>query len=127
VTEKNPSRDDAATMPCPVCERPFEPFGRRRYCCDGCRRKAWARRHQSPVAPVVVPGPGWARRPVTVYECGHCGTRAPGVQRCEECGAFMARIGVGGYCPECDAPVAVADLIDVVPLPPPARREGGRR
>ncbi|MGH8303449.1 MAG: hypothetical protein ACRET5_18515 [Steroidobacteraceae bacterium] len=113
MTEKNPSRDDAATAACPVCKERFNPSGRRRYCCDGCRRKAWARRHQRPVAPVVVPAPGRPRRPVTVYECDGCGTRALGDQYCEGCRSFMRRVGVGGHCPECDAPVAVSDLIEV--------------
>ncbi|MGH8997647.1 MAG: hypothetical protein ACRDYB_16755 [Acidimicrobiales bacterium] len=69
MTPKNPFCDDAATAMCPMCERRFNPSGRRRYCSDRCRRKAWARRHQAPVAPVVVPAPGRPRRPITVYEC----------------------------------------------------------
>jgi hypothetical protein len=49
-----------------------------------------------------------------VYECDTCGARALGEQRCEECSTFMRRIGLGGLCPACDAPVAAKELIDVV-------------
>ncbi len=51
------------------------------------------------------------RRPITVYECGTCGLRAVADQRCEPCGTFMHRVGIGGACPGCDEPVTVADLL----------------
>jgi len=35
-----------------------------------------------------------------------------GEQRCPDCGVFCSRIGLGGACPHCGDPVAVADLID---------------
>jgi hypothetical protein len=56
-------------------------------------------------------------RSITVYACDACGTRALGQQRCEDCGSFMRRIGVGGNCPSCDEPVAVSDLLDAELLP----------
>jgi hypothetical protein len=123
-----PSSDDSATMNCPVCDRRFVPWGRRRYCSDGCRRRAWVRRHTMPVVPAVVPAPGQPRRPITVYECV-CGYRALGEQRCEECGSFMSRVGVGGLCPNCDAPVAVTELLDqhTTLAVCPAATKGGRR
>ena len=108
-----PSGDDAATIACPVCACAFVLSGKRRYCSDRCRRTAWARRHHSPAA-VVVPAPVGSRRPHTVYECDACGARALGEQRCEACGTFMRRVGLGGPCPSCDDPVAAAELIDVV-------------
>ena len=114
-----PSSDASATMTCPVCAGVFVPSGRRRYCSDRCRRTAWARHHRPPLAPIVVPGPGRPRRPITVYECAGCGTRALGEQRCDECGSFMGRVGVGGLCPACDAPVAVTDLLDEDSIRPP--------
>src|SRR5581483_9207209 len=43
----NPVRDDAATTPCAVCARPFEPDGRQPFCSTSCRKKAW--RHQRPL------------------------------------------------------------------------------
>jgi len=98
-------------MTCPVCQSFFTASGRRRFCSDACRRLAWKRQHQAPVVPIVVPQPGRPRRPFTVYECASCGTRAVGEQRCEDCGTFMSRVGLGGHCPNCDEPVAVADLM----------------
>lgn len=109
---KTPSRDDTATAFCPMCQRRFTPVGRGRYCSDYCRKKAWRRRRQPAPVPVVVPAPGVPRRPITVYECASCGTRALGDQRCETCGAFMGRVGLGGLCRECGEPVAVTDLLD---------------
>lgn len=109
-----PSRDDDATLPCPVCGTAFTVTGRRRYCSDRCRRAAWARRNQPPPTPVVLPPPAGSRRPHTVYECDACGLRALGDQRCEECGTFMRRVGLGGPCPSCDDPVAASELTDVV-------------
>jgi len=111
VIGANPSGDDTATMTCPVCQSYFSPSGRRRYCSDGCRRLAWKRQQQAPSEPIVVPPPGQPRWPLTVYQCRACGTRAVGEQRCEDCGTFMSRVGLGGHCPHCDEPVAVADLI----------------
>ena len=61
-------------------------------------------RHNSP--------PARPRRPITVDECDSCGTRAVGQQRCNECGTFMRKIGLGGPCPHCDEPVAVTELLD---------------
>jgi hypothetical protein len=94
----------------------FVPAPNKHYCGKPCRDTAWRRRHQVPVVPIVLP-PNRPRRPFTVYECEACGTRSVGDQRCEDCGSFMRRIGLGGHCPHCDAAVAVADLLDgeVVP------------
>ena len=109
--EPTPLGDDGATMTCPVCQSFFAPSGRKRFCSDPCRRLAWKRQQKAPPTPIVVPPPGQPRRPLTVYECAACGTRAVGEQRCEDCGTFMARVGLGGHCPHCDEAVAVADLI----------------
>ena len=132
MAAKTPLRDDGTTVVCPMCQRRFTPFGRGQYCSDYCRKKAWRRRHQPALVPVVVPAPGVPRRPITVYECAVCGTRALGDQRCETCGAFMGRVGLGGLCPECFEPVAVTDLLDEhttawvqpgAPPAPPTRRQ----
>jgi hypothetical protein len=131
MTTKSPSGDDPATLCCPMCGRRFTPVGRGRYCSSYCRKKAWRRRHQPAPVPVVVPGPGVPRRAITVYECASCGARALGEQRCEECRVFMAKVGLGGQCPECGEPVAISDLFDehtvssvqasAPPAPPAAR------
>ena len=108
---KHPWRDDDATIPCPLCARPFAASGRRRFCSDACRRRAWAHRHRQPQPPPIVIPPR-RRRPITIYECDTCGHRALGEQRCDACATFMRRIGYGGCCPHCDEPVAVTDLLD---------------
>jgi hypothetical protein len=59
---------------------------------------------------MIVP-PARPRRPVTVYACPSCEARYLGEQRCGDCGVFCHRVGLGGACPHCDEPVAVADLI----------------
>ena len=109
------SRDESARLACPVCGRAFPVSGRARYCSERCRKKAWRRRRTPPAAPVSLPAV-IARRPVTVYECTACGTRRVGEQRCDSCGTFMVRVGWGGPCPHCDAPVAIEDLLDVSAL-----------
>lgn len=114
-----PPGDDTATMTCPVCQRPFTPSGRRRYCRDACRRLAWKRRRHTPPTPVVVP-PGRPRRPLTVYQCPSCDLRAVGEQRCDDCHTFMQRVGLGGPCPHCEEAVAVADLLDRQAAPEPS-------
>lgn len=106
-----PSRHDDVTMPCPVCQHPFPPHGRRRFCSDACKAIAYRRRRDPRPAPVVLPA-GRPRRPITVYECADCGARALGEQRCNECSTFMRRIGYGGLCPCCDEPVAATELLD---------------
>lgn len=106
--------DDTATIPCPVCAIGFAPSGRRRFCSDMCRRRAWATNRRVPPTPVVVAPPAGPRRPVTVYECDACGERALGVQYCDDCRTWMRRIGIGGSCRECEAPIAVCELVDVV-------------
>jgi hypothetical protein len=50
-------------------------------------------------------------RTTVIYECPLCSTRYLGVQRCPDCQQFCRRVGVGGLCPHCDEPVAVADLL----------------
>ena len=98
------------TMACPVCQTPFIPGGRRRFCSAACRAAAYRRRHPA-ARPVVVVPAGSRRMPMTVYECDGCGTRAVGEQRCADCSSFMRRVGIGGACPGCDEPIAVAELI----------------
>jgi hypothetical protein len=113
VTTETPLRNDSVTMMinCAYCGRPFKPSGRRRHCSDACRVAAWRRRHAQPVAPAPLPPKGH-RREVTVYECGDCGERSLGSQRCESCNRWMRAIGVGGSCPACDAPVAITELTE---------------
>ena len=107
-----PLRHDAVTIPCPSCGRPFTPAGKRRYCTDACKAAAYRRRHHATATPVDRSRRARPRKPITVYECDACGTRALGEQRCDQCGTFMRRVGIGGHCPHCDEPVAITDLLD---------------
>ena len=105
-----PSRHDGVTMTCPVCEQSFSRRGRQRFCSDACRAAAYRRRREQRQASLVVPR-ARPRRPITVYECDTCGARSLGEQRCAECTTFMRRVGIGGSCPCCDEPIAVAELV----------------
>jgi hypothetical protein len=100
----NPVRDDAATITCAICGTVFVPQGRQRFCTTLCRQAAWRRRRAAPVEPVVA-------KAGTVYECGSCGRRFLGAQRCEDCNTWCRRLGPGGCCPSCDEPVALSDLM----------------
>jgi predicted nucleic acid-binding Zn ribbon protein len=111
MTTNLPSRHDAVTITCPVCQHPFTPGGRRRFCSDACRAAAYRRRRDNGHTPVSVPA-ARPRRPITVYECDHCGARALGQQRCDDCSTFMRRVGIGGSCTHCDEPIAITELLD---------------
>jgi hypothetical protein len=112
-----PSRDDAGTITCPICQRPFTPAGRQRYCTTACRKTAWRRRHQDRPAPPAIP-PSRPRREFTIYECPDCGQRLFGEQRCPDCGIFAARLGTGGPCPHCGEPVTITELLQEVVTTP---------
>jgi hypothetical protein len=120
-----PSRDDPATMTCPVCQTHFTPNGRQRYCGTPCRKTAFRRRHQDPPTTVVVPT-ARPRRHITVYECPACDERLLGEQRCQQCGNFTRRVGIGGPCPHCDEPVSLADLLDQEVVIKPQRQRPKR-
>jgi len=47
----------------------------------------------------------------TVYECPNCAERFVGERRCPDCNLFTRGVGLGGHCPECEAPVLVVDLL----------------
>ena len=110
---RNDSRNDTAA--CPACGQPFTPAGRRRWCSDACRQAAWRRRHPAtpPASAAAVPPPTRPARDHTIYECGDCGQRYLGQQRCQDCSTFCRRIGPGGPCPHCDEPVAINDLTTI--------------
>jgi len=111
ATPPTPSRDDPATMTCPLCHGEFTPIGRQTFCGTPCRKTAYRRRHQNPATTITIP-PARRRREHTIYECPNCGQQLLGEQRCQDCGQFARSVGVGGPCPHCDEPVAVQDLLD---------------
>jgi hypothetical protein len=100
-------------MACAGCGRPLG-GGRadRRFCSSGCRQRAYRERR----APGRLAATARAiPRAGTVYACPRCETRYLGQQRCEDCNLFCRRLGAGGFCPHCDEPVAVADLLVLGP------------
>ncbi|MGH9122440.1 MAG: hypothetical protein ACRDYC_10945 [Acidimicrobiales bacterium] len=105
---RTPSRHDAVTMTCPLCQATFSPVGRQKYCSDACRAAAY-RRHTA--QPALIVSKARPRKPITVYECDNCGNRALGEQRCPDCATFMRKLGLGGECPHCTEPVAVSELL----------------
>lgn len=112
-----PSGNDSVTIrvmvPCPVCQTPFVPVGKRIYCSDTCRVAGHRRRRRVEQAqtPVTVPASSVAsRRAITVYECDTCEIRQLGEQRCE-CGLFMRKLGPGGLCPHCDDIMTIDELL----------------
>lgn len=110
MASKTPLRGEPAAATCPGCSNLFTAGPNQRYCSKVCRDAAWRQRHHLPRPRIAIPA-GRHRRPITVYECAACGTRSLGEQRCEDCGAFMARVGYGGCCSHCDEVVALADLL----------------
>ena len=57
--------------------------------------------------------------PGVIYQCPQCETRYLDERRCPDCQLFCRRVGVGGTCPHCDEPVAVADLTPEEATMPP--------
>ena len=99
-----PVRYDSVTMIC-RCGNEFSPSGRRRYCSDACKQKAWRSRHAAPPIPRrVAPAD-------TVYICAECETRYLGERRCPDCNLFTRSLGPGTTCPHCDEPIAISDII----------------
>jgi len=101
---------NGATVTCPACQHPFSPVGLQRFCCEACRVAVYRRGRDTTVAPVVALRRA-PRQPLTVYACDICGARDLGDQRCDECRNPMRRVGLGGFCPSCNEPVAVEELL----------------
>ena len=85
-----PSCHDTVTMTCPICQHPFTPVGRQKFCSDACRAAAYRRRRDAARPALAVPK-AQPRRPITVYECDGCGARSVGDQRCPDCSTFMRK------------------------------------
>ena len=107
---ETPWRHAPVTIPCPICGTDFVAAGKRLYCSGACSAAAYRRRKRAATGPIAIPR-ARTSKPVTVYECDACGARAVGEQRCDSCGIFMRRVGLGGACPHCDEAVAVTDLL----------------
>jgi hypothetical protein len=87
---------------------------RARYCSRAHQQRAFRLRQHSDVDLQRVRLQLQRRRALishTVYECPSCSERFVGVRRCPECNLFSRAIGLGGHCPECEAPVLLVDLL----------------
>ena len=114
TTTSTPVNDPAAhpeQLLCPVCWTPFTRTRRQRYCTDACRKTTWTRRHANTPTETLLPQ-AVRRRDTTIYACPSCETRYHAQQWCHDCNQPCTRVGLGGLCPHCDEPVALADLLD---------------
>ncbi len=121
---RDTSRDSSLVtteQTCRLCARPLAST-RARYCSAACRQRSFRLRH---VQTAVVDEPGLRaelrrRRTLvahTVYECGVCGERSVGQQRCAQDSVCGKAHGLGGSCAECDQPILLADLLELEVLP----------
>jgi hypothetical protein len=121
---RDTSRDSSLVTPeptCRVCARPLAST-RARYCSAACRQRSFRLRHVqlSSVDEPRLRAELRRRRTLmthTVYECGVCGERSVGQQRCAQDNLFGKALGLGGSCAECDQPILLADLLELEVLP----------
>lgn len=119
----NPVGDDSVTMPgssqvcCAECGRPFPPRGRARFCGQACRQRSYRARQSAPAVRVLAASGKHRDRDLTVYECGRCGERSLGDQRCESCGVFGTCLGYGLPCPDCGDLLVLNELLAQLGLP----------
>ena len=98
---------------CQVCGTRLLRPRQRWYCSQACQMVAFRRRHghernHSGLEPASLKAVDRSR---IVYECGHCGARSLGEQRCTDCNVFARRLGPGGPCPHCDELVTLSELL----------------
>jgi hypothetical protein len=111
-----PMREGSRVGPggCLLCGGP-RPSTRARYCTRACQQRSYRLRHQTPTADLTNVRKALQRRKAlvahTIYEWGGCGERFLGERRCGDCNLFARALGVGGSCPECDAPLLLEDLL----------------
>jgi len=91
------------------------PSTRARNCTRACQQRCYRLRLQTPTVDLSSVRKALQRRKAliahTIYECSRCAERFLGERRCGDCNLFARAVGVGGSCPECDAPVLLEDLL----------------
>ena len=108
---RDASRDGCSG--CLVCGAPLAST-RARYCSRAHQQRAFRLRHRTGVDLQNLRRQLQRRDALVahmVYECPNCTERFVGERRCSECHLFSRAIGVGGHCPECEAPILLADLL----------------
>lgn len=97
--------ESVTTVRCAACAAAIEARGRRRFCSNACRQRAY-RQRAGETDSAISSRPALAN----IYECGSCGSRYLGEQRCPDCNTFCRRLGPGGLCPHCDEPIPLTEL-----------------
>ena len=114
-------RDSSPAGSCVVCGQPV-PSRQARYCSRACQQRAY-RLRQVPATAFAEPAlrQDLRRRRAlaaqTIYECPACQERYLGERHCPDCNRFCRALGLGGRCPECDAPVLLSDLLGLPDQP----------
>ena len=101
---------------CPMCGSPLT-SPRARFCSAACKQLAYRLRHlPAAVTDLTELRQDLQHRRVltthTVYECPSCGDRLVGERRCSACGLFCRSVGLGGHCPDCDAPIVFTEVLN---------------
>jgi hypothetical protein len=115
--------DDSVTMPgssqvrCVECGRSFLARGRARFCGQACRQRSYRARQTAPAVRDLAAASKHRDRNLTVYECGRCGERSLGGQRCESCGVFGTCLGYGLPCSACGDLLVLNELLAQLGLP----------
>ena len=114
-TDDQATTDGCGGRACPVCQATIT-SARARYCSDACKQRAYRLRQTDsmPLDLEALTAELRSRLALvarTVYECPTCEARFLGEQRCPDCHVFCRRLGLGGLCPHCDDPVALADRL----------------
>jgi hypothetical protein len=89
------------------------------YCSPGCKQRAYRLRQATPAAEALAARAAALKRrrrlaAQTIYECPVCEERYLGERRCADCNRFCRALGLGGRCPDCDAPILLSDLLEEV-------------
>jgi ssDNA-binding Zn-finger/Zn-ribbon topoisomerase 1 len=105
-----------ATSNCLVCSQAVA-SRKARYCSRACQQRAYRLRQQPPTsreARALRQDLQWRGRLTahTVYACPSCEERFLGTRRCADCNRFCQALGLGGRCPDCDAPILLRELLD---------------
>jgi hypothetical protein len=107
---------DAELRGCPMCGSPLT-SPRARFCCAACKQLAYRLRHLPAASSDLTElRQDLQHRRVltihTIYECPSCGDRLVGERRCSACGLFCRSLGLGGHCPDCEAPIVFAEVLN---------------
>jgi hypothetical protein len=101
---------------CPMCGSPLT-SPRSRFCSAACKQQAYRLRHLPAASSDLTElRQDLQHRRVltthTIYECPSSGDRLVGERRYSACGLFCRSLGFGGHCPDCEAPIVFAAVLN---------------